>query len=480
MTGACLAALWAVDAARSRCSPPGRCVLIYRALWVPLLEHKSRTDPKTGLYNSEYLAVELEDALRRAPARGSGPLGRDDRPRPAAAGQQPPRPPRRRRADPAPSPTSSPQAAERHDGIAARFGGEELCVLLPERARSSAAREIAEEVRARGRRDQVRVRRAPSEPLGDDRQRRRRLLPRARRHRRGPARRRRRRRLRRQARRAQPRPDRARRRRARGARASSPPAPAAPAPAPRAVPAEPAGSASNGRRRPADGRAPEPPPRSAGPRPTRPSGREPCDRRSTSALLCAAAAGRRRALQPRRDLADAVAVRARWSPRSSCSTRSGSTSSSAPTSRPPRSPSSRSPSSSARSARSPPRRVIALDPRRPPRPGRSSGRFDFGALSLAGAAAALRLRRRSRGADGALLAGRRGARRASPTTPSTRRCWRSSWASPRAAARSRVWRERLAWLAPHYLAFGLLAGTFVIAELEPRPLRVRRLRPAGR
>ncbi len=70
LTGACFAALWAF-------TPPlallaaGPMVLIYRALWVPLLEHKSRTDPKTGLYNSEYFGNEVEDALEAASRSGS-------------------------------------------------------------------------------------------------------------------------------------------------------------------------------------------------------------------------------------------------------------------------------------------------------------------------------------------------------------------------------------------------------------------------
>src|SRR3954454_20279843 len=47
MTGACLAALWVTTPALAplACGP---AVLIYRALWLPLLERKSRTDPKTG------------------------------------------------------------------------------------------------------------------------------------------------------------------------------------------------------------------------------------------------------------------------------------------------------------------------------------------------------------------------------------------------------------------------------------------------
>jgi diguanylate cyclase (GGDEF)-like protein/putative nucleotidyltransferase with HDIG domain len=145
MTGACLAALWAF-------APPlallaaGPMALVYRALWVPLLEHKSRTDSKTGLYNSEYLAKELEDALASAKRGGSGltvvmidldqlrvinnrhgHLAGDKLIRAAA--------------------DVLSDAATDHNGIAARFGGDELCMLLP-RESLEPGRQIAEQVRA--------------------------------------------------------------------------------------------------------------------------------------------------------------------------------------------------------------------------------------------------------------------------------------------------------------------------------------------
>ena len=62
LTGACLAALWA-SAPTLALLAVGPMVLVYRALWVPVLEHKSRTDSKTGLHSSEYLTGELENAL---------------------------------------------------------------------------------------------------------------------------------------------------------------------------------------------------------------------------------------------------------------------------------------------------------------------------------------------------------------------------------------------------------------------------------
>ena len=144
MTGACLAALWAS-------TPPlallvvGPMVLMYRALWVPLLEHRSRIEPKTGLYNSEYLAKELEDALASAKRRGSGlsvmmidldqlrvinnrhgHLAGDELIRAVAQ--------------------VVAESAAAHDGIAARFGGDELCMLLPDKALEP-SRQIAEKLR---------------------------------------------------------------------------------------------------------------------------------------------------------------------------------------------------------------------------------------------------------------------------------------------------------------------------------------------
>src|SRR3954453_2406064 len=145
LTGACFAALWAF-------TPPlallaaGPMVLIYRALWVPLLEHKSRTHSKPGLYNSESLGKELEDALESAGRDGSrlsivmidldqlrvinnrhGHLAGDEVIRAVASVVS--------------------EAAGAGDGIAARFGGDELCVLLPDTSLDR-AREVADELRA--------------------------------------------------------------------------------------------------------------------------------------------------------------------------------------------------------------------------------------------------------------------------------------------------------------------------------------------
>ncbi len=146
LTGACLVVVWTF-------SPPfvllavGPAVLIYRALWVPLLEHKSRTDPKTGLYNSEYLGGQIEDALaaaRREDGHVSvvmidldqlrlinnrhGHLAGDELIRSVAE-------------------VVAEGAAER-GGIAARFGGDELCVLLAGQSLSVGS-EVADSIRDR-------------------------------------------------------------------------------------------------------------------------------------------------------------------------------------------------------------------------------------------------------------------------------------------------------------------------------------------
>jgi diguanylate cyclase (GGDEF)-like protein len=146
LTGACFAALWAF-------TPPlallavGPMLLIYRALWVPLLEHKSRTDPKTGLYNSEYLGKELEDALAHVASSGSrlsvvmidldqlrlinnrhGHLAGDQVIRAVAE--------------------VVAATASANDGLAARFGGDELCISLPDTSLER-AREVADDLRSR-------------------------------------------------------------------------------------------------------------------------------------------------------------------------------------------------------------------------------------------------------------------------------------------------------------------------------------------
>ncbi len=145
MTGACLVALWTFTPALAVLAI-APMALIYRALWVPMLEHKSRTDPKTGLYNSEYFTEELEAALTSARRHGSsvsvvmidldqlrlinnrhGHLAGDQLIRAVA--------------------DVVSEAATAREGIAARFGGDELCMLLPDEPLDSASR-LAETVRA--------------------------------------------------------------------------------------------------------------------------------------------------------------------------------------------------------------------------------------------------------------------------------------------------------------------------------------------
>ncbi len=145
MTGACVAALWSVTPSLALLAA-GPIALIYRSLWVPLLEHKSRTDPKTGLFNSAYLAVELEDALSAAERSGNGlsvvmidldQLRLVNNRHGHLAGDEV----IQAVAD------AVARTAERHDGVAARFGGDELCVMLP-KSPLERSREIAEEIRA--------------------------------------------------------------------------------------------------------------------------------------------------------------------------------------------------------------------------------------------------------------------------------------------------------------------------------------------
>jgi diguanylate cyclase (GGDEF)-like protein/putative nucleotidyltransferase with HDIG domain len=143
ITGACLAVLWAVTPALALLAA-GPMLLMYRALWVPLLEHKSRTDPKTGLYNSEYLANELVDGLATARRNGEpfsvvmidldqlravnnrhGHLVGDELIRSVAG---------------------VVARVTASAGIPARFGGDEMCIALP-RTGLAAAQALAEEVR---------------------------------------------------------------------------------------------------------------------------------------------------------------------------------------------------------------------------------------------------------------------------------------------------------------------------------------------
>jgi diguanylate cyclase (GGDEF)-like protein/putative nucleotidyltransferase with HDIG domain len=159
LTGACLAALWA-SAPTLALLALGPLALVYLALWVPLLEHKSRTDSKTGLHGSEYLSRELRDALASAKRGGSGlsvvmlDLDRlrgindrhghlvGDKAIRAVAGVV-------------------SETASAHQGIAARLRGDQLCLLLPG-ASLEPAGEIAEQVRSQI--DRIRL------PLGGDRE----------------------------------------------------------------------------------------------------------------------------------------------------------------------------------------------------------------------------------------------------------------------------------------------------------------------
>jgi diguanylate cyclase (GGDEF)-like protein/putative nucleotidyltransferase with HDIG domain len=145
MTGACLAALWQADHALALLAA-GPMLLVYRSLWVPLLTHKSRTDPKTGLYNSEHLNKVLGNALSAARRDGSDlSLVMIDLDHLRVVNN-----------------TLGHLAGDRliigvaellrdlagEEGVAARFGGEEFCLMLP-RTPVTTAVEIADTARAR-------------------------------------------------------------------------------------------------------------------------------------------------------------------------------------------------------------------------------------------------------------------------------------------------------------------------------------------
>jgi len=161
LTGACLAALWESDQALTLLAA-GPMMLVYRSLWVPLLTHKSRTDPKTGLYNSEHFSKVLETSLAEARARGAdlsvlmidldhlrvvnnnyGHLAGDLLIQ--AVGEV-------------------LQDVVGDDGVASRFGGEEFCVLLPETSLDEALA-TADAVRTRSGATQVPVESAPDGTL---------------------------------------------------------------------------------------------------------------------------------------------------------------------------------------------------------------------------------------------------------------------------------------------------------------------------
>jgi diguanylate cyclase (GGDEF)-like protein/putative nucleotidyltransferase with HDIG domain len=128
-TGACLAVLWESGPAAALLTL-GPIGLIYRALLVPQLEHRARTDPKTGLFNfahfSERLGESLADAHRRGGSLAVVVVDLDhlreinnrfghlvgDRVIGAVAEEL--------------------GETGRLDATAARFGGEEFCLLLPD------------------------------------------------------------------------------------------------------------------------------------------------------------------------------------------------------------------------------------------------------------------------------------------------------------------------------------------------------------
>jgi diguanylate cyclase (GGDEF)-like protein/putative nucleotidyltransferase with HDIG domain len=144
-TGACLAVMWTESPATVALAI-GPVGLVTAALWVPMLRHELRIDAKTGLFHSEHFARRLEDLLEEARKRDTplalvmfdldhlravnnrfGHLAGDQLIAAAA--------------------DALVEAAGR-DGVASRFGGEEFSLLLPA-THASRAREIAEIVRAR-------------------------------------------------------------------------------------------------------------------------------------------------------------------------------------------------------------------------------------------------------------------------------------------------------------------------------------------
>jgi diguanylate cyclase (GGDEF)-like protein/putative nucleotidyltransferase with HDIG domain len=145
LCGAAVAVLWKVTPSLALLGA-GPLVLTFAALRIPMLEHLSRTDPKTGLFNLQHLQYVFADELVRAGRSGSpvsvvmfdldrlrtinnrfGHLAGDEAivafARVLAEVAEP-------------------------DGIPARFGGEEFALLLPGRS-SAEAHAVALSVRSR-------------------------------------------------------------------------------------------------------------------------------------------------------------------------------------------------------------------------------------------------------------------------------------------------------------------------------------------
>ena len=162
VTGACLAGLW-WQAPGYAPLAAGPALLIGLAVWVPMLRHESRIDSKTGLFNSRHLLRLLEGQVDLARRRETslavvmvdldymrainnrfGHLEGDKLIREVA------------------------EVLERltsGSAVASRFGGEEFCLVVPG-ATAEEARQLAESVRAGVRAIRVGDDLAPSASVG--------------------------------------------------------------------------------------------------------------------------------------------------------------------------------------------------------------------------------------------------------------------------------------------------------------------------
>ena len=154
LTGGCLAALWTVW-------PPlvlagaGPVALIARSLWVPMLRHKAETDPKTGLLNFETLQTRFAEELEAARPNGELGVVMIDLDHLRAINNRL----GHLAGDHAITAAARVLAETTPDGgHAARFGGEEFCLLLPGRsiAEAEAVLETA--------RERLRAVRLPEDP----------------------------------------------------------------------------------------------------------------------------------------------------------------------------------------------------------------------------------------------------------------------------------------------------------------------------
>jgi diguanylate cyclase (GGDEF)-like protein len=142
-TGAALAVLWHAHPLLTALAA-GPLLVVHRALHVPTLQHRSRTDPKTGLFHFAHFEGELTEALRLARRREEplavlmvdldhlrrinnrfGHMAGDRAIRQVAAALL---------------------AAAGERGVAARFGGEEFCLMVPG-LEARAARRLGERLR---------------------------------------------------------------------------------------------------------------------------------------------------------------------------------------------------------------------------------------------------------------------------------------------------------------------------------------------